>query len=332
MPYKTLSYEEFLDFDQQIRVFKRCGISFERKYTEEMARAYLKNNNSFYRLSSYCDSFERRRPDGGDGAAEYEGLDFQHLVDLSIIDFRLREVLLHLIIHIEHHLKIKLSRFLRLYAIDPCAIVKEFAGSQYLPQDLYRTMQRASSSDYSRDIYLECEPDVPVWVMLELLQLGELKAFISFLRYQDIFSEEDSCTLADLDYELGSVRTLRNAAAHNSGILNGLLQCDNRKLSDRIYNELLDAKDQAGNYIFTEEELEDSNLSRALKDITTAVFLHHDLVTSPGVKRSMAERLHELKLRFNKRISYDPDKAAGFSLAFLARVIDLWHPFTPADN
>ncbi len=163
--------------------------------------------------------------------------------------------------------------------------------------------------------------------MLDLLQLGELKTFVGFLRHQGRyrFSEHENITLADLDYELSSVRSLRNAAAHNSGVLNGLLRRDGKRLSNRIYNELIDAK-KAGSFLFGESELEDSRLSRALKDITTTLYLHYDLVTSPGVKKNMAEKLHVLKLRFGKRISYDRGTAVGFSFSFIEREIELWHP------
>lgn len=331
MPGEMLTHEQFLNFDQQITVLKHLGISFVLAYSEAEAKEYLQKNNSFYRLSSYCDSFECGET-GADGRRKYENLDFQHLVDLSIIDFRLREVLLQLVIHIEHHLKIELNGLLRCHEIDPCAIVNEFVNSSYAWGDLWKTMSDASSSDYSRDIYQENAPRVPVWVMLELLQLGDLKAFISFLKREYSFSESERQVLYDLDYELRSVRSLRNAAAHNSGVLNGLLESDDHRLSDRIYNELHVAKNEEDRYIFSEAELEDSKLSRALKDITTALFLHHDLVTSTGVKASMAERLHELKERFSYRIRYDPGKAVGFSLGFIERLIELWYPLPLAES
>ena len=325
MPNRIVTYEEFLNLDQQIDLLKSLGISFRLNYSEDEAKAYLRTSNSFFRISSYCDSFEHRR--NADGTCTFENLDFQHLVDLSTIDFHLREQLLHIVIHIEHHLKLKLKDLLRRYDVDPCAIVKQFSNSGLLHRPLDHLISRASSSDYSRDIYAETAPNVPVWVMLDLLQLGELNSFVAFLRHQDRykFSEHEKITLADLDFELNSVRSLRNAAAHNSGVLNGLLQKDGKRLSNRIYNELIDAK-KAGSYLFGENELEDSRLSRALKDITTSLFLHHDLVTSPGVKKNMAQKLHVLKLRFGKRISYDCGKAVGFSFSFIERSIELWHP------
>lgn len=325
MPYEILSHEQYLNIEQQIEIFKKLGISFAGKYSEDEAKSYLKDNNSFIRISSYLDSFEQS-PVTEDNQLKYEQLDFQQLVDLSIIDFRLREVLLQLILHIEHHLIIKINSLLRQQEIDPFLIVKEFDEDSCKHRSLGELMQISASSDYSRSLYELTAPNTPVWVMLELLQLGELNSFIWFLKCKYTFPDSESILLADLNYELKSARALRNAAAHNSGILNGLLHKTKRRLSNRIYNLLIEAKDMNNEYIFSEDELTDENLSQALKDITTALFLHHSLVTSPGVKAIMAERLHELKDRFSKRINHDLNKAVGFSLNFITRLIELWHP------
>ncbi len=325
MPFEILSHEQYLNINQQIDILKKLGISFAGKYSEDAAKSYLKDNNSFIRISSYLDSFEQ------DFSCEnrhvkYEQLDFQQLVDLSIIDFRLREVLLQLILHIEHHLIIKINSLLRQQEIDPLLIVKEFDKNVCQHRSLEELMQNSASSDYSKSLYELTAPNTPVWVMLELLQLGELNSFISFLISKYTFPDSESILLADLSYELKSARALRNAAAHNSGILNGLLHKTKRRLSNRIYNLLIEAKNMNNEYIFSEDELTDENLSQAVKDITTSLYLHHDLVTSPGVKAIMAVRLHELKDRFSKRINHDPNKAVGFSLNFITRLIELWHP------
>lgn len=320
-------FNQFLGFDEQIDALKAMGIGFNGRFTERGAKAYLRDNNSFFRLISYCDSFEYDSL-GTDGKPHYGNLDFEQLVDLSVIDFRLREVLLHLTIHIEHHLKIMLHNILRLSDSDPYRIVRDFKESPYVTFDLRQELERASRSDYSRDLYTEFQPDIPVWVMLELLQLGYLRSFVGFLRQRD---EADTSIPIDFDslfYELNSARSLRNAAAHNTGIFNGLLNNDDRTLSDRIYNVLIEAEHPDGGFIFTEEELEDSHLSRALKDITTALFLHHEMVTSRGVKKSMAERLDELRHRFSKRVQYEETSAVGSAFSFITRLIDLWYPLS----
>ena len=313
---------EYLDFAGQIRALASWGIRFDGRYNEEEAKRYLQNNNSFFRLVSYCDSFEHHST--ADGQRRYEQVDFEQLVDLSVIDFRLREVLLLLTIHIEHHLKIKLSGILRQRGFDPLDTVYEFESQGGLNYSLRTILERAGRSDYARDIYAEYEPEVPVWVVLELLQLGELQVFVNFLRYR---LREGSLEREELDhlfYELGSARSLRNAAAHNTGILNGLLRQDERALSDRIYNVLIEAEDADGHYLFEEQELDDSRMARALKDITTTLYLHHHLVTSRGVSESIAERLAELEARFTKRIPWSLTTTVGQSLDYISRVIKLW--------
>ena len=317
------STNRYLNFAEQVAALKELGITFEGRFSERTAQSYLRDNNSFFRLSSYCGSFEHTI-DPETGKQRFQGVGFEQLVDLSVIDFRLREILLHLILHIEHHLKIHLQHILRVNRTDPYEVVKSFKNQAGF--DLLRELEQASRSDYSGDVYAEYEPDIPSWVMLELLQLGQLQSFVGFLRFRSEADTAISTDLPSIFYELTSVRSLRNAAAHNTGILNGLLIKDERELSDRIHNELVEARDADGVYIFDEEEFEDTNMSRALKDITSALYLHHELVSSPGVKESIAKRLAELRERFFKRISYPEDSAVGEAFSFMERLIDLWHP------
>lgn len=87
MTDRIVNYEEFLNLDQQIDLLKSLGISFRLNYSEDEAKAYLRTSNSFFRISSYCDSFEHRRHADGtwrhaDGTCTFQNLDFQHLVDL----------------------------------------------------------------------------------------------------------------------------------------------------------------------------------------------------------------------------------------------------------
>lgn len=72
----------------------RCeyGIVFHITFnniSKERALEYLKNNNNFFKLSSYRKNFPKRN-----GTDKYINLDFSHLADLAVIDTRLRGLFL----------------------------------------------------------------------------------------------------------------------------------------------------------------------------------------------------------------------------------------------
>ena len=76
-----------LSLDEQIQHLKDKGILFNIM-DEESAKQYLKYNNNYYKLTSFRKNYDKHP--GGKNEGKYINLEFAYLVDVSIIDMRLR--------------------------------------------------------------------------------------------------------------------------------------------------------------------------------------------------------------------------------------------------
>ena len=82
---------------------KEKGITFNY-VSEENAIEFLKRKNNYYRLAAYRKNYDKRL--NGENKGTYINLDFAYLVDLSIIDMHLRNMIIQMCLDIEHDLKV----------------------------------------------------------------------------------------------------------------------------------------------------------------------------------------------------------------------------------
>ncbi len=118
-----------LSLDEQIQHLKDKGILFNIM-DEESAKQYLKYNNNYYKLTSFRKNYDKHP--GGKNEGKYINLEFAYLVDVSIIDMRLRYRVVEMALDIEHHTKLQLLR-----KID-----------EYVEQVLYYSRLDSFSKDY----------------------------------------------------------------------------------------------------------------------------------------------------------------------------------------
>lgn len=127
---------------QQIAHLKSEGVGF-RICSESAAEDYLRRNNNYFRLKSYRANFARVQ--GGPNDGRYIGLDFGMLVDLSIIDMRLRNEMLSLTLDVEHFAKVRLLSRMEERREDGYEVVRDFLQEQArLGTHPYEEMPRAS--------------------------------------------------------------------------------------------------------------------------------------------------------------------------------------------
>ena len=121
-----------LTIDEQISHMEATGITFNH-ISKEDAKKYLENNNNYFKLTAYRKNFSKH-PDG-ENKGKYIDLDFAQLKDLAIIDMRLRYVLLHLCLDVEHFSKVRLMKTLEKSNDDGYSIIDSYK-TQMSPEQL----------------------------------------------------------------------------------------------------------------------------------------------------------------------------------------------------
>ncbi len=202
------------------------GISFQ--YMDKAtAMDYLTNHNNYLRTASYRKNYDKHTT--GINIGKYIHLDFAYLVEMSKLDMYLRGYLLQMCIDIEHALKVQLINDIEANADeDGYTIVDEFLNSK--PGILSRIAGK-SESVFTGDLIIKYFElyyvfegsgrletkvpsfDCPVWVLVEVLAF---KDFVDFLIYYGNKYPERMSVDCKL---LNTVRSLRNACAHNNCIL-----------------------------------------------------------------------------------------------------------------
>ena len=156
MQQEIFQHKPMLSVDGQVQHLKDKGITFQL-VNEEEAKEYLRNNNYYFKLTSYRKNYEKY--EDGDNEGKYISLDFGYLKDLAIIDMDLRYMLAQLSFDIEHYTKIELLRLAEDLGEDGYAICEDFIKSQTEDQR-NRLMNEINRNENS--VYWEiCFRDIP---------------------------------------------------------------------------------------------------------------------------------------------------------------------------
>ena len=144
-----------LSLDEQIQHLKDKGILFNIM-DEDFAKQYLRYNN-YYKLTSFRKNYDKHP--GGENEGKYINLEFAYLVDMSIIDMRLRYRVVEMALDIEHHTKLQLLRKMDEYDEDGYQIVKDYIGSLDDRQNEYSDTGRPlvtveKSTQYAGQVHL----------------------------------------------------------------------------------------------------------------------------------------------------------------------------------
>ena len=168
-----------LDTDQQIERLKNNGVTFEL-YSEDDARDYLRNNNNYFKLTSYRKNYDKYQ--GGEKDGKYISLDFGYLRDMAIIDMTLRYAFVQMALDIEHYSKLKILRMAEDNLEDGYRICEEFINELDSKQreSLSNEISRNKYSVYCGDLFASYPERFPVWVFLEMIPFGRLVSFYRF--------------------------------------------------------------------------------------------------------------------------------------------------------
>ncbi len=208
-----------LTIDEQIQHMKNLGIKFNI-VTEEDARKYLENDTYFFKIKAYAKNYDKNKE------GKYTNLDFGYLKELSLLDARLRKLVLSLCLQLEHFLKVEINKHVcQNDKEDGYKIIENYKNTSYYTR---RTAKEKLKSHYNEDLIEKYENDYAIWNFMEILSFGEL---IELYRCYFSMYEEKKEKLYNL---LFCAKHLRNACAHNNCILNNI-----RKLASKTNVSLL---------------------------------------------------------------------------------------------
>lgn len=282
---------------QQVEHMKSKGIRFDI-ISETEAEAYLRENNNYFKLRAYRKNFDKYV--GGENDGKYINLDFAMLKDLSIIDMRLRYLVIHMALDTEHFLRVKLLRRVQEEGEDGYQIVDDYINhlktqSVKDNKDYYNhlksELKRNENNPYCGGIISACTDGYAVWAFLEVISLGSLLSFYRFCAER--FNDRDMMT----DFMIiKDVRELRNASAHNNCVLYDMKANDKRHSPN--YNMLSSLgsipKKSRDKYLSNER----------MRQICTLLYAHSRLVTSAGIHQHIAEELARLIERMKEHEDY----------------------------
>lgn len=150
---------------------------------------------------------------------------------------------------------------------------------------------------YCGELIKKYREEMPVWVFLEIISFGR---FIDFCKF--CASRWNDDTLLDRHYMLKKAKSLRNATAHGSCIMNGFAEQENNlgKLPKTVSREI--------SKIGINNRLKKARLSNTrMIEIATTLFLYAELIPEGQSKNSSVAKLNSF---FN---TFDRDSALFMS-------------------
>lgn len=299
-----------------IKHLESKGVKFEL-INKEDAQKYLEENNNYFKLVSYRKNFPKYEK--GENCGKYIDLDFKMLMDLSIIDMKIRKTMLSIVLDLEHYAKVKLLSKIENTSKDGYTIVEEYiqdlkAKNEY--DYLEKELNKNKTGTYCGDLVTKYDGEYPIWVFVEIIPFGRLIKF-----YRFVADKLQDRKMMDESYMLMDVRELRNACAHNNCIINDLKANTSKYTANyRVLNEVA----RTG----ISKKVRDNKLSNTrTKQLITLLYLNKNIITSEGVLKHQTELLHKLKDRIEYHIDYyNTNELVQTNFKFLNKIIDNWYP------
>lgn len=306
-----------------IKKMKEKGITFDAE-SEEVAKEYLQERNNYFRIASYRKNYEKRQ--FGENKGKYINLDFAYLSELAKIDMHLRFLVIKMCLDIEHFLKVQLlSDITDNVSENGYDVVKNFLNNnEWIKNDIFNKRKsnyvgdlinknfifEYHTSNSGNIVYDNYEINCPVWAFMEIIGFGE---FIKFYEaYYEIYPKKKANKIGVLN----SVKSLRNACAHNNCVIHDLRKGYThppREIS--VFVSKIDT-------ISKSERIEKLKI-RPLLEMTSLLYLYENTVPH-SVKTHRYKELDNLvNSRMLKHAEYFGDQQIiKASYKFLKKVVD----------
>lgn len=309
--------KKLLTVSQQIEHLKSKGVTFEL-CSEEDAAEYLSERTYFFKIAAYRTLFEKRV--GGPRDGQYANLDFGHLRALASLDRDLRYALLPLTLDVEHAARTKLMRIVtERDDEDGYALSRDYMAGLNHNERRRREGEIAMMGNdlFCGDLvrkYGGSPGGMPIWVLMELFSFG---SFIDLCLFCAERWNDDE--MRHEHYMLRQAKSVRNACAHSSDILNGIAVIDTRVGADAT---VMNALAEAG---LSHRVRTTKMKNPRIRQIATLMHLHTQLVPAGSGKKNAASNLASLEKRLLEMGDLAPtNDAIRSTVAFLAKLIDSW--------
>ncbi len=286
-----------LPIEKQLEKMKSCGVMFNI-ISEEEAKLFIANNTYYFKIKAFQKNYTKN------GTGKYINLDFAYLQDLSTIDMRFRQLILSMVLSIEHNMKVKLNADISNNPNeDGYQIVNEFLNNN---PNIIKSLYSKALSNYSGELvkkYFSYRYDpgleihysfeCPFWVLLEVLSFGDFIKFYNF--YYDKYMLSNP-----LKEVLFPVRCLRNAAAHNNCILNSLKRLDHSSFT---------INKGVNSYVSKIKSISSASRSHclavpALHDFAALLMVYINIISSKPSLYHTIQDLKDFLERFNRHSDY----------------------------
>ncbi len=301
-----------LTIDEQITDLETKGVTFKYMSKEE-AKRFLKYNNYYFKLKHYAKNYPINPK-----TKCYVGLDFAYLVELSKIDMYLRKIILEMALDIEHILKTRM-----LYDMaenekeDGYGIVQKYYTFSNVRNTINVSADSYSISSDLIDKHKEDE-DFALWNIVEILPFGK---FVEL--YTMYYQEYEGYNYSSY---LGSIKFLRNAAAHNSCIISSLLKPNGKKKFKKTM-QLMNALTKVTT--ITDTARKNKMANPIMHDFVALLFVYNDLLKVSPNRKMRDKEMKKLKEFFcdengrvlkNKRF-FENNLTLVESYKFIANII-----------
>ncbi len=308
--------------EQLVAKMKSKNIRFDID-GEADAVEYLRTHNNYYRTASYRKNYEKYQ--AGDNAGKYIDLDFAYLTELATVDMHLRLLIIKMCLDIEHSLKVKLLSDISENNLEDgySIVIKFLEKNSYLLKDIFfkRTATYVGDLINKHFTFPETNGDIidlnvtnveihcPIWAFMEIITFGDFTKFYSM--YYEAYQQSNF-----YDGVLSSIKSLRNACAHNNCIVHNLKK--GSTFATKLVREFV-----ASIPNITKSERQRFLSSRAMYELTTLVYLYNEVVFEPVKKHGLIELYNLVNFRMKKHEEYFKNQeTVKNSYLFFKKIVD----------
>lgn len=290
---------------------KEHGISFNIN-GEEPAKEFLTNNNYFHKIKSYAKNYSTYMNPDHPSFGKYCDLDFEYLVELSVIDMHLRRIIIRMSLDIEHFLKVQMiNDITNNEQEDGYNIVERFLSC--ISEDKRREISGKLTNHYCERYNHHSLNDIPAWELVEVLSFGDFIVFYEL--YYKLYPSKNS-----MINNLKPIQWLRNAAAHNNCIINDLTVPETPSFEvNKKANHFVSKIDGISAGV---REKKMSN--RSIHDLVVLIYVYNRVVQSEKVRQHAMSDFKELidkRMPLNKHY-FVKNALLKSNYDFLKKIVD----------